>query len=182
MAPSVQVGTRYQISRTDLTPFFKWSRDQEALFVSRTPLETPFIAKNYLLAGIRLETLLDADNFKGPEGDGLQFFPETHGQAGYALFLNNPYFRGNGYLEVDFEALRWKSWTIFFYTGMNYNTAKEDFRPEKINYWLQYGLTYTWDEYFVEGFVNNNRRLDSNSFRGTSEEPTWEVGVPGPGG
>jgi hypothetical protein len=182
MVPSVEVGTRYHISRMDLTPFFKWSRDQEALFVSRAPLETPFIAKNYLLGGIRLETLLDADNFKGSEGDGLQFFPETHGQAGYALFLNNPYFTGNGYLEVDFEALRWKSWTIFFYTGMNYNTAKQDFRPEKINYWLQYGLTYAWDKYFIEGFVKNSRRLDSNSFRGTSERANlggWRAGTRG---
>ena len=74
---------------------------------------------------------MDADNFKGPEGEGLQLFPETHGQAGYALFLNNPNFKGNGFLQVDFEALRWKPWTIFFYTGMNYNTGHAGFQTGK---------------------------------------------------
>jgi hypothetical protein len=182
MVPSLEVGTRCHISRMDLTLFCKWSRDQEALLTSRIPLDTPLIAKNYLLGGIRLETLLDADSFKGLEGDGLQFFPETHGKAGYGLFANTPYFLGDGYLEVDFEALRWKSWTIFFYTGMNYNTAKQNFKPETINYWLQYGLTYTWDKYFIEGFVRNNRRLFSKTYRGTSEQANlggWRGGTRG---
>ena len=182
MVPSVELGARYHLSKMDVTPFFKWSRDQEALLESHAPLQTPFIAKNSLLAGIRLETLLDADNFKGPEGEGLQLFPETHGQAGYALFLNNPNFKGNGFLQVDFEALRWNPWTIFFYTGMNYNTAKQDFRPERVNYWIQYGLTYGWDKYFIEGFLANNWKLDSDVNRGTSERANLGGCAPVPRG
>jgi len=169
LAPSVELGTRYHLFKMDITPFFKWGRSQEALLVSQTPIQTTFIAKNYLLAGIRLETLLDADNFKGLKGEGLQLFPETHGQAGYALFLSNPNFIANGFLQVDFEVLRWKPWTIFFYTGMNYNTGHKDFAPEKINYWIQYGLTYDWDKYFIEGFMVNNWKLDSDVYRGISE-------------
>jgi hypothetical protein len=170
LAPSVELGTRYHLATMDITPFLEWSRNQEALIISNNPLQTSFIAKNSLLAGLRLETLLDADTFKVREGNGLQFFPETHGQAGYALFLNNRNFNGNGFLQVDFEALRWHPWTIFFYTGMNYITANQDFRPEKVTFWIQYGLTYAWNRYFVEGFMVNNWKLDSDVYRGTSEQ------------
>ena len=179
LVPSVELGARYHLSKMDITPFLEWSRNQEALILSDNPLQISFVAKNSLLAGFRLETLLDADNFKAPEGEGLQLFPETHGQAGYALFFNNPNFNGNGFLQVDFEALRWKPWTIFFYTGMNYITGHQDFRPEKITYWIQYGLTYAWNRYFVEGFVVNSWKLDSDVYRGTSERANLAGGRAG---
>jgi hypothetical protein len=49
------------------------------------------------------------------------------------------------------------------------DTRKKNFHPDKVNYWLQYGLTYAWDRYFVEGYVKNNRRVDENIFRDTTE-------------
>jgi hypothetical protein len=122
------------------------------------------------LAGGRLELLLDAETFgPDPNAPGLQLLPETHGNADYALFLNNPNFRGHGNMELDFEVLRWNPWTVFFYTDMNFNTRTQDFKPDKVNYWLQYGLTYAWEGFFVEGYIKNNRRVDENIFRGTSE-------------
>ena len=168
IVPSAEVGVRYHLSKVDITPFFRWSRDQEALTEEYS--RPAYIAKNSLIGGGRLEVLLDSETFGPPaNGQGLQFFPEIHGNADYAVFLNNPNFKGQGNLELDFEALRWKPWTMFLYTDMNFNTRKEDFKPDKVNYWLQYGLTYAWDRYFVEGYVKNNRRVDENFFRGTTE-------------
>ena len=33
IAPSAEVGVRYHISKVDITPFFRWSRDQEAISI-----------------------------------------------------------------------------------------------------------------------------------------------------
>jgi hypothetical protein len=169
--PSVEVGARWHFSRFDLTPFFKWSRDQESLIWQEdNSVKTALIAKNSLYGGARLETLLDAQTFGANSGGtGLQFVPEIHGQADYALYLHSPYSKGRGDMQIDLEALRWRSWTAFLYTDMNFSSRKEDFKPDKINYWLQYGLTYSPQSYFVEGFVYNARRLDNNIFRGTME-------------
>lgn len=168
IAPSAEVGVRYHLSKVDITPFFRWSRDQEAITIESD--RPAYIAKNSLVAGGRLEVLLDSETFgPTPNGEGLQLFPEIHGNADYALFLDNPNFKGHGNLELDFEALRWKPWTLFLYTDMNFDTRKEDFKPDKVNYWLQYGLTYALDRYFVEGYVKNHRRVDGNTFRGTTE-------------
>ncbi len=170
LAPTVEVGTRYHLRNMDITPFFKWGRDQEALTTAFNPKLHSFVAKNSLLAGARLETLLDAKSFQQSlPGGQLQLFPEVHGMANYALHLNNPNFKGQGKIELDFEALRWYPLTLFIYTDMDFDTRKEDFKPDKINYWLQYGLTYAWKEYFVEGFVKDTQRLDGNFFRGTME-------------
>jgi len=168
--PSVELGTRFHFARFDLTPFFKWTRDQEALIIQGNPEKVSFIAKNSLFGGARLETLLDAQTFNTPPGcQGLQFLPEIHGLANYAAFLNSPRFKGNGNIELDLEALRWQYWTIFFYTDLNFDTRKEDLKPDKVNYWLQYGLTFSWERYFIEGFVKNDRRLDSNIYQGPTE-------------
>jgi hypothetical protein len=117
-----------------------------------------------------MEVLLDGKTFPGSSAtDGLQWFPEIHGMANYALMVKNSNFSGYGDLDLDFEALRWKPWTLFLYTNMNFESRKQDFKPDKINYSLQYGLTYNWKDYFVEGFVNDANRLDGNFFRGTME-------------
>jgi hypothetical protein len=168
LAPTVEVGARYHLSRVDIIPFFQWTRAQEAL--TEASDQPAYIAKNSLFGGGRVEVLLDSETF-GPTSDGvgLQLLPEIHGNADYALFLNNPNFKGRGNLELDLEALRWKPWTIFLYTDMNFDTRKQDFKPDKINYWLQYGLTYSWERYFVECYVKNRRRVDGNIFRGTTE-------------
>ena len=141
--PSAEFGARLHFSRFDLTPFFKWSRDQESLIWQVDPVKSYLIAKNSLYGGVRLETLLDAQTFGAlPSGPGLQVLPEIHGQADYALYLGSSFSQGHGNIEVDLEALRWHSWTAFFYTDMNFNSRIQDFKPDKINYWLQYGLTY----------------------------------------
>jgi hypothetical protein len=168
LSPSVEVGARYHLSKFDITPFFNWTREQEALTIE--PSRPAYIAKNSLLGGGRVEVMLDSETFgPTPDGEGVQLFPEIHGNADFALLLNNPNLKGHGNLELDFEALRWKPWTIFLYTDLNFYTRKEDYKPDKINYWLQYGLTYAWDRYFVEGYVKNRRRVDGNFFRGTTE-------------
>lgn len=169
--PGMELGTRLHLGRFNLTPFFQWARDQESLILQNSPEKFDFISKNYLLGGARLETLLDARTFGvSPDLQGFQLFPEIHGQANYAAFLNNPRFKGHGDIQLDLEALRWYFWTVFLYTDLNFDTRKEDLKPDKVDYWLQYGLTYScWQKYFVEGFVKNDRRLDSNIFRGTME-------------
>jgi hypothetical protein len=168
LAPAVEVGARYHLSKVDITPFIRWCREQEALTIEN--YRYAYIAKNSLMVGGRVEVLLDSETF-GPSANGQEFqlFPEIHGNADYGLFLNNPNFKGSGNLELDFEVLRWKPWTVFLYTDMNFNTRKQDYKPDKVNYWLQYGLTYAWDRYFVEGFVENRRRVDETIFRGTTE-------------
>ena len=48
--PSVELGIRYHFSDlVDITPFFKWSRDQLALTTSFFPTQSPFITANYSL-------------------------------------------------------------------------------------------------------------------------------------
>ncbi len=162
--PSVEIGTRFHFARFDLTPFFKWSRDQESLVVNDFSQKAKLVAKNYLYGGARIELSGCPSSWCTPPGAGLQFLPELHGQADYGLYLNSPISRGYGNMELDLEALRWHSWTLFLYTDMNFNTRKEDYKPDKINYWLQYGLTYAGERYFMEGFVKNAQRLDSDVF------------------
>lgn len=168
LAPEVEVGTRYHLSKVDITPFFKWERAQEPVTVA-LPEKGRFLAKHSLYGGARVEVLLDADTFPPSSGEGLQWFPEIHGNADYALHLRQQYFKGHGNVELDFEVLRWNCWTSFFYTDMNFNSRKEDFKPDKVIYWLQYGLTYARGRYFAEGFVLNQQRLDASHFRKTQE-------------
>ncbi len=169
-APSVEVGTRYHLSRVDFTPFFKWSRNQEFITERLSPTTTILAAKNSLYGGARLEVLLDADTLSPAKGIGqVQLFPEIHGSADYGLHLRSRFFNGLGSVELDFEALRYDPWTVFVYTGMKFDSRKEDFKPDKVIYNLQYGLTYGWQNYFVEGFLDQRKRLDANIFRGTEE-------------
>jgi hypothetical protein len=170
--PSVEIGARYRLGRVDITPFLKWARNQE--YLTQNPAantgDASLVAKNYLLCGARIETLLDAETFH-PPGDraGWQLFPELHGNAGYAFYAGNPLFKAFGELALDLEVLRLNRWTVFFYTDMWFNTKPENFQPDKVTYSLQYGLTYAWQKYFVEGFVRHGQRLDAASFRGTEE-------------
>ena len=169
--PSAEVGVRYRLSpKVDITPFFKWSRDQLALTSSFDPHRSPLVTSNYLFGGVRLETLLDKDNILTSKSNELQLFPETHGQAGYAFFLNNPNSKGHGDIQLYFHALQWQSWTIFLDTNMKLNTRKENLKPDKVTYALHYGLTHYWDKYFLEGYIKNQSRLDSNIYRGTTEQ------------
>ena len=89
--------------------------------------------------------------------------------ADYGQYLDDRYFTGHGNMELDFEAIRLAPWTLFLYSDMNFDSRKEDYKPDKINIWLQYGLTYNWKDYFIEGFVKDLQRLDGNIYRGTME-------------
>ncbi len=167
VAPSAEFGARLHFTRFDLTPFFKWSRDQESIWPTGDT-NPVLISKNSLYGGARVETLLDAKTFNA-NPDGIQFLPEIHGLADYALYLNSSLSKGRGEVQLNLEALRWNSWTAFLYSDMNFSSEEEDYKPDKINYWLQYGLTYSPGNYFVEGFVKNTRRLDSSISRQTME-------------
>jgi hypothetical protein len=170
LIPSVEVGARCHLARVDITPFFKWARTQEFLTANPATEEATLAAKNYLIGGARIEALVDGDFFSpDTSGTGLQLFPEVHGNAGYAFHSSNPFFKAFGNLALDFEVLRWQPWTMFFYTDMRFNTRKEDFKPDKVTYAMQYGLTYAWQRYFAEGFLQHGKRVDANIFRGTQE-------------
>lgn len=81
-------------------------------------LTTALIAKNSLYGGARLETLLDAQTFSGnSDGTGLQFLPEIHGLADYALYLGSQLSKARGEMQLDLEALRWNSWMSSHLTG-----------------------------------------------------------------
>jgi len=170
--PSVELGARYHLGRVDITPFIKWARTQE--FLTQNPQantgDASLAAKNYLIGGARIETLVDAEMLHPPVlGKGWQLFPEIHGNAGYGLYLGNSQFKAYGKLELDLEVLRWRRWTAFFYTDMFFNTLPDNFQPFRVTYSMQYGLTYAWQKYFVEGFVKHGQRLYVRSVQDTEE-------------
>jgi hypothetical protein len=170
LAPAVEVGTRFHFSHFDITPFFKWTRAQEFLTDTPSYKHALLAAKNSLFGGARIETLLDEATFGlGGEGAGLTLLPEIHGNMGYGLYSKNQDFKTHGKIEVDLEALRRDPWTIFLYTNVDLDTREQDLKPDKVTYWLQYGLTYARGHYFAEGFVLNQQRLDANIFRKTQE-------------
>jgi hypothetical protein len=169
-SPAVEAGVRCHLDRVDITPFFSWSRNQEFLLEPRSPTNVTLAAKHSLMGGARVEGLIDADTFKAaPPGSGLQFLPEVHGQGEYGLHFNQDFFMGHGNLELDFEVLRWQAWTAFFYTQMVFDSNNHDYQPDKVDYRMQYGLTYAWKKYFVEGFVVQGMRLDMWKFTGAQE-------------
>jgi hypothetical protein len=170
LAPTVELGARFHFSGFDLTPFFIWGRAQEFLTDQPQNLEhSTLISKNYLYGGARVEMLLDSASSQDMHGEGLRFLPEVHFTADYALYLQSQFFKAHGNNEFDFEALRWGPWTIFLYTDMNFNSRKSDYRPIKLIYWIEYGLTYSWEKYFIEGFVENLRRLDLATYYNVNE-------------
>jgi hypothetical protein len=170
LSPSGEAGLRCRIrDRVDFTPFIQGGRLQEVL-VGADEVTTFRTSRNYVFGGARLEFLLDQEALRaGAEHGGWQFMPEVHGALNYAMFLKSRHFRGQGKMELNFEALRRGPWTAFLYTDLRFDTRKEDFKPDKVIYRLDYGLTYAWDFYFAEAFVAHARRLDSHKFRGTSE-------------
>jgi hypothetical protein len=169
VVPAVEVGIRSHFSRIDITPFFRWGRYQEYLTENRS-LDTTLVAKHALFAGARVETLMDADYLAAtPRGTGIEFIPEIHGTASYGFHLPKRNSKGYGNIELDFEVLRLRPCTMFFYTGLFFNTRKEDLKPDKLVGNLQYGLTYEKGDFFLEGFLKHGRRLDANRFRGTQE-------------
>lgn len=167
-SPVVEWGVRYHIRNMDITPFFQWGKDQDFQVV-RSQFARP-VAQEFIYGGARMEFLLDADQLvPAPSERGLQFFPEVHGAAAYAIFAGSRFSKGYGNLEFDFYPLRWEPWTLFAYFDLRFDSRKEDFKPEQVFYRGQYGLTYDWQGYFIEGVVEQTRRLDANFYKDTTE-------------
>jgi len=161
VSPWLEGGARYHLRRhLDLTPFFRWGRSQEIVndYTQDPPVRR--LARNYLYGGLRLEYLLDQDSRGETLSGNLQLLPEIHGKASYFGYLQSRFFGWGGYIDVDLEVLRYNPWTLFFYTGLIFDTRKEDLAPTQAFYRLQYGLTYTRGPFFMEGFVDHTKRLD----------------------
>jgi hypothetical protein len=179
--PWVEWGIRYHVRRNlDLTPFFQLSREQQIFkgAIGQPPIRR--LAQNFLYGGLRLEYLIDSETAL-PGGD-WQFLPEIHGSATYFNYLKSQFFGWGGDIELDLEVLRWRAWTLFFYTDLNLSTERGEFGPDKITGRIQYGLTYTRKPFFIEGFVANRQRLDSIRFSRVMErsnEAGLRVGTTG---
>ena len=169
LSPWLEWGARFHLrDKLDLTPFFKWGREQEVFFESgRAHFKR--VAQASLFGGMRLEYLIDHRDFTPQGGEGLQFLPEIHGKAGYMKYLKSQFFGWGANIDLDLEVLRWQSWTLFLYSFSSLDTKKGGFGPDKVNLHLQYGLTYTWQPFFIEGFLANAQRLDVVTFSGLSE-------------
>jgi hypothetical protein len=166
VSPWVEWGARFHLrDKLDLTPFFKWSREQEIFPIPGLRR----VAQAYLFGGMRLEYLLDHPDSTLQGEEGLQFLPEIHGKAGYSRYPKSQFFGWNGSIELDLEVLRWQSWTLFFYTSSWLDTKEGGFGPDKVSGHLQYGLTYKWQPFFIEGFLDDAMRLDVRSYSGVSE-------------
>ena len=169
VSPWVEWGARFHLrDKLDLTPFFKWSREQE-IFIAPGPHFLKRVAQASLFGGMRLEYLIDHRDFALQREEGLQFLPEIHGKASYSRYPKSRFFGWDGNIELDLEVLRWQSWTLFFYSFFWLDTQQGEFGPDKVAGHLQYGLTYKWQPFFIEGFLDHAMRLDVRRFSGLSE-------------
>ncbi len=170
LSPWGEGGIRCRLrDKMDFTPFLRGGRSQEEIIgddgVSLRP-----VAHNFLFGGARLEFLLDEYSVaRAAQAGQMHLLPEIHGTLDYGLYLKSRFFNGRGKMELDFEVLRYDPWTFFLYTDLGFDTRKTDFKPDKVTYRLQYGLTYMRGRYFAEAFLDHSRRLDSDTFRNVSE-------------
>ena len=166
--PVVEGGVRFHGAQADFIPFVQWGRTEE--WPRQFAGQEYLVSHSYLFGGGRLEFLLDgkprASYFPGEK---LQLLPEIHGLAEYALFLGSQYHKGFADVRVNLDVLRWQSLTLFLNPGFTMDSHVTNFGPDKLWYQLDYGLRYWFQEYFLEGFVLNERRLDAYAFRGLNE-------------
>ena len=83
--------------------------------------------------------------------------------------MGSQYHKGFADVRVNLDVLRWQSLTLFLNPGFTMDSHVTNFGPDKLWYQLDYGLRYWFQEYFLEGFVLNERRLDAYAFRGLNE-------------
>lgn len=163
--PRVEGGVRFHAGYLTFTPFLQWGRTQEwkRLFYNQT--DTQFVSKSYLFGGGRLEFLLDKETLAArPLGEGLQFFPEVHGQAEYAFYLGSTKHLTFAKVDLELYFLRWQLFTLFVNLGTDLSSFEDNAAPFKVWYRLDYGVRYAWRDFFVEGFVRHARRLDAHDF------------------
>ncbi|MCX5891274.1 MAG: hypothetical protein NTY36_17760 [Deltaproteobacteria bacterium] len=168
VTPVVEGGVRFHGPNVDFIPFIQWGRTQEW---PRQPSGQEYlVSHSYLFGGGRLEFLLDRENqSSGRTDEKLQLFPEVHGLAEYSLYLGSRYHLGFGSVRLHFDVLRWQSLTLFANPGFTMDSHETNFGPDKLWYQLDYGLRYSSQKYFLEGFVLNERRLDAFAFRDLNE-------------
>jgi hypothetical protein len=168
--PRVEAGVRFHAGYLEVTPFLQWGRTQEWLLVDASEGTSRFLSRSYLFGGGRLAFALDRETLacRGPQQQ-LQLFPETHGLAEYGLFPGSRFHNSRGHVRIHLDLLRWRSLTLFSYLGMLFNTGPKDLAPDVMQYWVEYGLRYSWHRFFLEGFLCDARRMDSVSFRSRRE-------------
>ena len=170
VSPKVEVGIRYHIrDNWDLTPFFQWGRSQEILLEPASPIPYKRVAQQFLYAGLRAEVLLDSGPGLTNLWDDWQFLPEIHGSMGYFNYLQSRFYGWGGDIDLDLEVLRYGPWTLFLYNDLKVDTQVGGFGLEKGTGRLQFGLTYAWRRYFIEGVVDNWVRHDFRTFNNISE-------------
>lgn len=170
VSPQVEVGIRCHIrDNWDLTPFLQWSRTQETLLEPESPIPYKRVAPKFLYAGLRAEVLLDSGPGLTNLWDGWQFLPEIHGSMGYFDYLKSRFYGWGGDIDLDLELLRYGPWTLFLYNELKVDTKVGGFGLDKGTPRLQFGLTYAWRRYFIEGVVDNWDRLDFRTFNNISE-------------
>jgi hypothetical protein len=168
-SPLVEVGVRWHLyDQTDITPFFQWGRAQTLLDEPAGSLPVRRAAISAAYGGVRVETLLDGrESGNDPEKD-WQLLPEIHGNCSYFLALKSRYYGWGGNLDVDLEVLRRPPWTLFFYSQFKLDTRKRDLAIIRSDYQFQYGLTYTREPFFIEGFIDNTKWLDVHTYQDDS--------------
>jgi len=168
VTPVVEGGVRFHGTNLDFIPFIQWGHTQE--WPRQFSGQVYLASHSYLFGGGRLEFLLDKENqSSGRTAGKLQLFPEVHGLAEYSLYLGSRYHQGFGSVRLHFDVLRWQSLTLFVNPGFTMDSHQTNFGPDKLWYQLDYGLRYSSQRYFLEGFVLNERRLDAFEFRSLNE-------------
>lgn len=168
VTPVVEGGVRFHGTNLDFIPFIQWGHTQEW---PRQVFGQVYLASHsYLFGGGRMEFLLDKETQSpGVTVGNLQLFPEVHGLAEYSLFLGSHYHLGFGSVQLHFDLLRWQALTLFVNPGFTMDSHQTNFGPDKLWYQLDYGLRYSSQGYFLEGFVLDERRIDAFTFRDLNE-------------
>ena len=168
VTPVVEGGVRFHGSNMDFIPFIQWGHTQE--WPRQFSGQVYLASHSYLFGGGRLEFLLDKETQSPDLTIGkLQLLPEVHGLAEYSLFLGSRYHLGFGSVQLHFDLLRWQALTLFANPGFTMDSHQTNFGPDKLWYQLDYGLRYSSQGYFLEGFVLDERRIDAFTFRDLNE-------------
>ncbi len=166
--PIVEGGVRFHGVNADFIAFAQWGRTQE--WPRQLTGQTDFLSHSYLLSGGRLEFFMDGKPRSAYfTEEKLKLFPEIHGLAEYSLFLGSQYHRGFGTVRLNLDVMRWQSVTLFLNPGFAMDSHQNNYGPDKLWYQLDYGLRYSFQKYFLEGFVLQERRLDGYVFRDLNE-------------
>jgi len=88
---------------------------------------------------------------------------------GYFRYLKSDFYGWGGEIDLDLELLRYGPWTLFLYSDLKVDSTLGGFGLDKGIPRLQFGLTYAWRGYFIEGVVDNWDRFDFRTFSNIPE-------------